>query len=145
MTQERESSANAPAFVGRAAELAMLGVHLARARRTERPALFITGEAGIGKTALIDAFCNRVLAEQGQLRIARGQSVEGFGGKEAFYPVREALNGLCAGEEDAKARAVLTAAAPAWFAQSGGAAPSLSEPVRGAGGVEPERGPAADF
>jgi predicted ATPase len=125
VTQQREASSEQSAFVGREAELEMLEMYLSRARKAERPTLFLTGEAGIGKTALIDAFCSRVTGERSALRVARGQSVEGFGGKEAFYPVREALNSLC-GQEDAKVRALVTAAAPGWFGQSGGAGPSLS-------------------
>src|SRR5580658_7026536 len=45
-----------PSLVGRDSELATLHAHLARARNAERPTVFITGDPGIGKTALIDAF-----------------------------------------------------------------------------------------
>jgi predicted ATPase len=113
-------------LVGRDAELTALHAHLERARKDERPTLFLTGEAGIGKTALIDTFCSRIGDEKIAVRIARGQSTEGFGGKEAFYPVREAFNGLCSGE-DAKARALLNTAIPGWFGKNGAAVPSLSE------------------
>ncbi|MGC2164200.1 MAG: AAA family ATPase [Silvibacterium sp.] len=126
VAQENARGADQPILVGRDSELAALHAHLDRARKADRPTLFLTGEAGIGKTALIDAFCTRICNESAHVRIARGQSIEGFGGKEAFYPVREALNGLCSAE-DTKARALLSAAAPGWFAQSGSAAPSLGE------------------
>jgi len=114
------------AFVGRDAELVLLHAQLASARKADRATVFLAGEAGIGKTALIDAFCTGIGSDHVPVRIARGQSMEGFGGKESFYPVREALNGLCSAE-DAKARAVLTAAAPGWFARNGAAPPSLGE------------------
>lgn len=126
VAQEREGGVETPSFVGRDAELALLDIQLARACKSERPTLFITGDAGIGKTALIDAFCARVMESRPALRVARGQCIEGFGGKESFYPVREALNSL-GSTEDAKTRAVLAGAAPAWFAQGGQAVPSLSE------------------
>jgi predicted ATPase len=129
VTHADKAGSDRPAFVGRDAELATLHSHLDRARKADRPTLFLTGEAGIGKTALIDAFCSRICAELTPVRIARGQSIEGFGGKEALYPVREALNGLCSAE-DTKARAVLTAAVPGWFAQNGHngtGTPSLGE------------------
>lgn len=126
VTQENNGSSDRPAFVGREAELAMLHAQLARARKYDRPTLFLAGEAGIGKTALIDAFCSRVSGELAAARIARGQSIEGFGGKESLYPVREAFNGLCSGE-DAKARELLADAAPGWFARGGGTAPSLGQ------------------
>jgi DNA-binding winged helix-turn-helix (wHTH) protein len=113
-------------FVGRDKELTALHAQLARARNSERPTLFLTGETGIGKTALIDAFCARVCEEHAPVRIGRGQSLEGFAGKESYYPVREALNGLCS-DEDIKARGLLLAAMQRWFAQNGAAAPSLGE------------------
>jgi predicted ATPase len=124
---ENNSNSHRPAFVGRDAELAELQAQLTRARKADRATIFLAGEAGIGKTALIDAFCSHIDSEHAPVRIARGQSIEGFGGKESFYPVREALSGLCSTKEDAKARALLTSAAPGWFARNGAAAPSLGE------------------
>jgi predicted ATPase len=112
-------------LIGRDAELATMHAQFDRARNFERPTVFITGEAGIGKTALIDTFCAQ-LGSAGKLRIARGQSLESFGGKESFYPVREALNSLCH-PEDEKTRALLAAAMPAWFGHNGAASPSLGE------------------
>lgn len=112
-------------LIGRETELAALHRHLDRARNAERPTVFVTGEPGIGKTALIDAFCAEV-CHAARLRIARGQSLESFGGKESFYPVREALNSLCSGEDE-KARALLTTAAPGWFGRNGASSPSLGE------------------
>jgi predicted ATPase len=123
---ENKSNGHRSVFVGRDAELAMLHAQLGRARKSDRTTIFLAGEAGIGKTALIDALCSRIASELAPVRVARGQSIEGFGGKESFYPVREALNGLCSAE-DAKARALLTAAVPGWFARSGAAEPSLGE------------------
>ena len=113
-------------LVGRDAELAALHTYFERACKIDRPTLFLTGEPGIGKTTLIDAFCKRICDENASVRIARGQSTEGFGSKEAFYPVREALKGLCSGD-DAKARALLTTAVPGWFGKAGVASPSLSD------------------
>jgi predicted ATPase len=95
---------------------------LSRAAHGERNSIFIAGDTGIGKTALVDAFCVRACASA-ETRIARGQSVEGFGGKETFYPVREALQSLCAEEE---ARVLLSSLAPSWFAR-GNVAPLLGE------------------
>ncbi len=50
----------APNLVGRDAELAHLHTLLEKAVRGERQLVFITGEAGIGKTALIDAFLSGI-------------------------------------------------------------------------------------
>lgn len=46
----------APTLVGRETELTQLHGWLAKALQGERQLVFVTGEAGIGKTALIDAF-----------------------------------------------------------------------------------------
>lgn len=81
------------AIVGRDSELAALHSWLGHAQLGERQILFLHGDPGSGKTALIDAFCAQVCSGGGP-RMARGQSIEGFGGKEAYYPVREALRQL---------------------------------------------------
>jgi len=63
---------------------------LGEALKAQRQVIFITGEAGIGKTTLVDEF-HQAASRRPNLRIIRGQCVEGFGGKEAYYPVLEAL------------------------------------------------------
>jgi DNA-binding winged helix-turn-helix (wHTH) protein len=110
-------------LVGRQSEQDFLFTHLQRVKKAERSTIFITGEPGIGKTALLDTFCAANCREDG-VRIARGQSIEGFGGKESFYPVREALNDLCSAD-DGKARSLLASAAPSWSMRGG--ASSLGE------------------
>ena len=103
-------------LVGRAADLARLEESLSLAHNGERQLIFITGEVGIGKTALVDCFCRQLDAD-GAAFIARGQSVEGFGGKEAYYPVMEVISQLC--NENGKARnlRLLEQKAPSWYAQ----------------------------
>lgn len=121
---EAAAGPSAGGLIGRESEIAALHDQLDRCRNSERPTVFIIGDVGIGKTALIDAFLAE-LAHTARLRIARGQSLEGFGGKEAFYPVREALKGLCG--DDEKIRNLLTAAAPGWFGKNGASSPSIGE------------------
>lgn len=103
-------------IVGRKDEFARMTGLLQQVRQGKRQVVFVTGEAGIGKTALIDAFCRQVCAEN-HTTIARGQSVEGFGGKEAYYPVLEALGQLCSQNEGDKNTRVLQQKAPSWYAQ----------------------------
>jgi DNA-binding winged helix-turn-helix (wHTH) protein len=112
-----ESTSATSALVGRESEQSFLAEHLKRVKKAERSTIFITGEPGIGKTTLLDAFCAAHCNDEG-LRIARGQSIEGFGGKESFYPVREALNNLCSAD-DGKARAMLASIAPNWAGRNG--------------------------
>jgi len=80
-------------LVGRESALAQLDGCLSKALRGQRQVVFVTGEAGIGKTTLVDAFQRRAIRHS-NLRAARGQCVEGFGGKEAYYPVLEAFGQL---------------------------------------------------
>jgi len=84
-------------LVGRNAELGRLSENLQTASSGRRQIVFITGESGIGKTALVDEFQRQVVADFMGVRIARGQCVEGYGGKEAYYPLLEALGQLSRG------------------------------------------------
>jgi hypothetical protein len=77
-------------LVGRESALGELRDSLGTALRDRRQVVFIAGEPGIGKTALADEFQSRASAEVPGLRIARGQCVEGYGAKEAYYPILEA-------------------------------------------------------
>jgi DNA-binding winged helix-turn-helix (wHTH) protein/tetratricopeptide (TPR) repeat protein len=103
-------------LVGRARSLAGLHDCLRRALRHERQLVFITGEPGIGKTALVDEF-QRQAAPAVRGRIARGQCVEGYGSREPYYPVLEALGQLCRGSRGDTIVQVLAAQAPTWLVQ----------------------------
>ena len=104
-----------PSIVGREGELALLTAQLPAITRGERRVVFIAGEAGIGKTALVDAFCRQVDSSQAAT-IARGQCVQGIGSKEEYYPVMEALSRLCASPRGEAACRILSRIAPAWLA-----------------------------
>lgn len=52
-----------PPIVGRDAELVRLQSCLKAALKGERQIVFVTGEPGIGKTTLVDAFVERIAAE----------------------------------------------------------------------------------
>jgi len=92
-------------LVGRDAQLDELCHCLQRSLTQQRQVVFVTGETGIGKTSLVDEFVRRVAADFPGIRVARGQCVEGYGSKEAYYPVLEALSELCNGSGgDAVAR-----------------------------------------
>ncbi len=104
-------------LVGRDRELGALRDCLRRALRGQRQIVFITGEPGIGKTALVDEFQRQVAAEEPTLRIARGQCVEGYGGTEAYYPMLEALGQLCRGSGGKRVVEILAAQAPTWLVQ----------------------------
>jgi predicted ATPase len=121
-----ESDNPAVRIVGRDAELEKLDTDLDHTAKGNRKLIFLTGDAGSGKTALIDAFCARSCGEDGA-RMARGQSVEGFGGKEAFYPVREAIGQLT---ENEKTKELVARLLPGWFGknhENGAKIPALGE------------------
>jgi predicted ATPase len=102
--------------VGRDAELTRLDAVFQTALEGRRRLVFVTGEAGIGKTALVEAFLARLDGGDG-LRIGRGQCVEQYGAGEAYLPVLEALGRM--GREqggDALVR-VLKQYAPTWLAE----------------------------
>jgi DNA-binding winged helix-turn-helix (wHTH) protein/tetratricopeptide (TPR) repeat protein len=110
-------SANTPkTIVGREDALAQLDKCLTKALNGKRQVIFITGEAGIGKTTLLDVFHQRA-ASRPNLRISRGQCVEGFGGKEAYYPVLEALGQWFRAEDGGPVLHTLAKQAPTWLIQ----------------------------
>jgi DNA-binding winged helix-turn-helix (wHTH) protein len=104
-------------LVGRDRELAELGACLRTTLVGQRQIVLVTGEPGIGKSALIDAFQDRSASDVPGIRIARGQCVEGYGGKEAYYPMLEALGQLCLGSEADFVVQTLAAQAPTWLVQ----------------------------
>jgi DNA-binding winged helix-turn-helix (wHTH) protein/tetratricopeptide (TPR) repeat protein len=114
-------------LVGRDADLARLHQHLAQAAAGERQIVFVTGEAGIGKTRVVDAFLTRVAAA-GEARIARGVCIEYRGSGEPYLPVLDAIGRLCRGSEAETTLAVLGRYAPTWLEQLPGVA---SAKVRG--------------
>src|SRR5262249_59146647 len=103
-------------IVGRETAIAELDRYLARALQGQRQVVFVTGEAGIGKTTLVDVFHQRS-AGRANLRIARGQCVEGFGGKEAYYPMLEAIGQLTRDRDSAPLVQKLAKLAPTWLSQ----------------------------
>jgi DNA-binding winged helix-turn-helix (wHTH) protein/tetratricopeptide (TPR) repeat protein len=103
--------------VGRAAVLGRLARLLRSAESGQRAVVFITGEAGIGKSTVVDAFLAELAAQSGDAWIARGQCLEQYGRGEAYLPVLEALSRLC--REPGRERLVelLRRQAPTWLAQ----------------------------
>jgi predicted ATPase len=85
-----ESDEASPNFIGRDTELATLHAAMRQAGGGARQIVFITGESGIGKSALVEAF--RARARSFQLASsAFGQCVPGFEGKQEYYPLADAF------------------------------------------------------
>lgn len=103
-------------LVGRGAALAELEGYLQSCRRGQRQLIFVTGEGGIGKTSLVDAFSQQETAHP-ETRIGRGQCVEGFAWKEAYYPALEAIGSIVRTADGDEVMRVLATQAPTWLAQ----------------------------
>ena len=102
--------------VGREAELAQLHSWLQQALHGSRQVVFVTGEAGLGKTTLVEAFLQE-LGSFGPLRIGHGQCIEHYGAGEAYLPVLEALGRLCTEPGGQELIALLARQAPTWVVQ----------------------------
>ncbi len=102
-------------LVGREKELATLHSLFEKALAGGRQIVFVTGEPGIGKTTLVEAF---LLGIRGQgLGLGRGQCVEQHGAGEAYLPVLEALGRIGRAPGGEQFVAILQQHAPTWLVQ----------------------------
>jgi DNA-binding winged helix-turn-helix (wHTH) protein len=106
-------------FVGRELELRRLDACLSRALEGPLQAVFLSGEAGAGKTTLAGEFLAH-LEQRGGLLLARGQCIEQYGASEAYLPVLEALGRLCRQSGKERIIEVLRRQAPSWLIQLSG-------------------------
>lgn len=103
-------------LVERDAQVSQLRAWLRGAVEGRRKLIFVTGEAGIGKSSLIDHFASMAAQTEGAM-VGRGQCVEQYGAGEAYLPVLEALTRLCRGRQGKKVLAILNQYAPTWLVQ----------------------------
>jgi len=80
-----------PPFVARDRELAVLDGHLARALTGQGRVVFVAGEAGSGKTALLAEFARRAMAAQPGLVVAGGRCSAHTGIGDPYLPFREIM------------------------------------------------------
>ncbi|MCB0072665.1 MAG: AAA family ATPase [Caldilineaceae bacterium] len=78
-------------FVGRAREMAQLDTHLTGARNGSGRIVFISGEAGRGKTTLMTEFARHALATYPDLIVAGGNSEAYAGTGNPYLPFRDIL------------------------------------------------------
>jgi DNA-binding winged helix-turn-helix (wHTH) protein len=122
---ESMPEAGTTTLVGREAELARLWALFRQASGGERQVVFVEGEAGIGKSALVEAFLDAVRAASQPVLIGYGQCVEQYGEREPYMPVLEALERMSREPEGERLLSALRSAAPSWLAQM----PSLQTPT----------------
>jgi DNA-binding winged helix-turn-helix (wHTH) protein/tetratricopeptide (TPR) repeat protein len=79
-------------FVGRSESIAELARCFALAAAGRRQLVFVTGEPGIGKSALVEGFLLGLEAKTATAAIVgRGQCIEAYGVGDHYRPVREAV------------------------------------------------------
>src|SRR5262249_32095176 len=105
-------------FVGRSGELRQMGELFTKARDGQRQILFISGQAGIGKTALVEAFLGTLEGRQTHTRVARGFCVEEHGPREPYMPVLAAFGRLASLPDAGELGTLLRRVAPTWLAQT---------------------------
>jgi DNA-binding winged helix-turn-helix (wHTH) protein/predicted ATPase len=103
-------------LVDRETELAWLHEWFLGACHGQRHVVFVTGEAGIGKTTLVDAFLAQITPQQ-PLAMGRGQCIDHYGAGEAYLPLLEAFGQMGQAASGTQVRAVLRQHAPSWLLQ----------------------------
>ncbi|HYL77747.1 MAG TPA: protein kinase [Bryobacteraceae bacterium] len=111
------SEGESEVFVGRQPELKRLNEHLRQAVEGAGKVVFLTGEPGMGKTALADEFTRRSRRQHPTLTVARGRCVEQYGTGEAYLPFLDALSELLDGPARNRIVPLLRSHAPTWCLQ----------------------------
>jgi DNA-binding winged helix-turn-helix (wHTH) protein/predicted ATPase len=110
-------------LVGREPDLEQLHSSLAKALHGERQIVFVTGEPGIGKTTVVDAFLSGIRGRRAGNSsptdpwISWGQCIEHYGPGEPYMPILEALGRLCRAPDGDYLVALLGQHAPTWLVQ----------------------------
>ena len=102
-------------LVGRDREFAALQRLLGNALEGTRRIALVSGEAGLGKTALVEAFVQG--AKRTRVAAAIGRCLEQRGAVEPYMPLFEVLARLCQGDRGTDVREILTTHAPTWMAE----------------------------
>ena len=109
--------ANARNTVGRELERDKLRAAFESAIAGRGMMLCITGEAGLGKTTLVEDSLGELSQTNPGCLIARGRSSERLAGSEAYLPFLEALEGLLRAAPHHYLTGVMKALAPSWYVQ----------------------------
>jgi DNA-binding winged helix-turn-helix (wHTH) protein/tetratricopeptide (TPR) repeat protein len=103
-----------PAVLGREGDFAKVRRAVERMLTGERQVVFVTGEAGIGKTTLVNAAIAQATSAHA-IAVARGQCLEHYGAGEAYLPVLDAFARLGRSTGGEWVTAHLRQHAPAWL------------------------------
>jgi hypothetical protein len=115
---ERRPSLQAAApdeiFVDREAELGQLDRLLGEAMAGSGRVVFVTGESGIGKTALVREFLQRTRRDGRPTTQLRGRCLEHYGPGEAYLPILDALGRVLSSPGRERTAEILRKHAPTW-------------------------------
>lgn len=103
-----------PALIGREAAARRLHSCWQAVLGGQRRIVFVTGEAGIGKTALVRNFVGDIATGSTIVGIGRGHCVQDYGANEAYLPVLDALEDLLRGARGEEFGTYLQRCAPTW-------------------------------
>ena len=121
------ASSSVPIFVGRQPEMNRLLAAFDEAAASHRQVVFVTGDAGIGKTSLCEAFL-RVAPTRHAIRATWAQCMRVSGPSEPYYPLLDLLTRLARSADDDTVATILSRHAPSWLPHL----PALSEEAAGA-------------
>jgi predicted ATPase/DNA-binding winged helix-turn-helix (wHTH) protein len=102
--------------VGRQTALTQMSQWLEKALGGKRQIAFVIGEAGIGKTTLVELFLQEISSDV-NIALGRGQCLEQYGAGEAYLPVLDAFARLSREPGRGQVIEVLRKHAPTWLAQ----------------------------
>ena len=106
-----------PPLVGREPELRRLDELVTQTVHGSGKFVLVSGESGIGKSALARSFLHSSQRQHPDLLVGRGACVEQYGTGEAYLPFLQALPGLLAGPGRERAVVLLRRHAPTWCLQ----------------------------
>ena len=123
--QRRDALADLPApsvvakrrTVGREEERAQLRRAYSRTKDGHSLIVGIAGDAGLGKTSLVDDFIAELGARAERPIIARGRCSERLAGAEAYLPILESLDSLLHRSSGTSVQTLMKSVAPTWYLQ----------------------------
>jgi predicted ATPase len=102
-------------ILGRETELDNMRSWFGEALSGERQTIFVTGEPGIGKTTIVQAFLEQAVDDS--VMVVRGQCLEHYGAAEPFLPVLDGFSRMLQSSGGSQALDLLRHQAPMWLAQ----------------------------